>query len=107
MQLRTIVITGAALVLPVLGAACGDDGSGGTGDVAPTGRIVEVLEGWGMEEQMAECLGRAYEAAGFSAADLESVGLDGIDPDDEKYRTFAEHAQACTTSGISVPGAGG
>ncbi|NLD75498.1 MAG: hypothetical protein GX643_02410 [Acidimicrobiales bacterium] len=105
MKLRSLALATAAMVALLSG--CSDDSGSNDGDGIPAADdLVELLREQGMDDDMAECMGAAYEAAGFTADDIDAMGDSPPDPDSEKYQRLAEEVQACTATDISVPAGG-
>lgn len=102
---RATAVGLVASLTMLTGCGSGDgDGTGGPGDGLPTADgIVQILEGQGMEPDMAECMGTAYESAGFTADELRSMADEPLDANSEKYQRFAQEAAACTLTDISEP----
>lgn len=105
MKVRALVLAAATSV--ALSGGCGDAGGSTDGDGLPAPEdIVELLKDEGMDDDMAECMGAAYEAAGFTADEIRDMAASPPAPDSERYQRLAEEVRACTPTDISVPAGG-
>ena len=83
------------LLLPLSAAACGDDDKPSGGDVA------KQLEKSGVPKEQAQCMGKAYEDAGFTSGDISKINNGDFDLTSAKGKKFSAAITKCL--GLSTP----
>ena len=101
MRVRNLSLVLLAAALSVGAASCSDDG----GDSKATTELIAEIRAEGMDKRQAECIARAFEAAGLDAEEVAAVregAVDDLDPD--ALETYARSASECLGTAVKTPG---